>query len=104
MGLFPLFFRHSQIMKVFVRSQESHVPDVCESTTVADVKTQVQALEGVEACQLSFAGALLADEATLESAGVAHLNTLDLTVALLGGKQHGSLTQAGRVKGRTPKV
>ena len=32
------------------------------------------------------------------------MNTLDIAVALLGGKQHGSLTQAGRVKGRTPKV
>merc|ERR1712013_274704 len=72
--------------------------------TVADVKAQIAELEGVEGCNLSFAGAILADNATLESCGVEHLNTLDLTVALVGGKQHGSLTQAGRVKGRTPKV
>ena len=29
---------------------------------------------------------------------------LDLTVPLLGGKVHGSLARAGKVKGQTPKV
>ena len=78
--------------------------DVCASATVASVKAQVAALEGFEASTLSFGGALLSDDTTLEACGVSALNTLDLTVALAGGKQHGSLTQAGRVKGRTPKV
>merc|ERR1719392_258902 len=30
--------------------------------------------------------------------------TLDLNVNLLGGKVHGSLSRAGKVKGQTPKV
>lgn len=29
---------------------------------------------------------------------------LDITVPLLGGKVHGSLARAGKVKGQTPKV
>ncbi|XP_052871053.1 40S ribosomal protein S30-like, partial [Anopheles cruzii] len=31
-------------------------------------------------------------------------NELDVTVGLLGGKVHGSLARAGKVKGQTPKV
>lgn len=31
-------------------------------------------------------------------------NELDLTIPLLGGKVHGSLARAGKVKGQTPKV
>merc|ERR1711935_167635 len=97
MGLFPSFLA---TMKVFVRAQDSQVLDVCGSATVAQVKEQLS----VEECQLSFGGRMLADDQTLSSYGIESLNTLDLTVALKGGKQHGSLTQAGRVKGRTPKV
>lgn len=29
---------------------------------------------------------------------------MDLTIPLLGGKVHGSLARAGKVKGQTPKV
>merc|ERR1712080_811417 len=37
---------------------------------------------------------------------VAELNglTVDVTVGLLGGKVHGSLARAGKVRGQTPKV
>lgn len=31
-------------------------------------------------------------------------HTLELTIPLLGGKVHGSLARAGKVKGQTPKV
>ena len=30
--------------------------------------------------------------------------TVDLTIPLLGGKVHGSLARAGKVRGQTPKV
>jgi len=36
--------------------------------------------------------------------GVQELASLDLTVPLLGGKVHGSLARAGKVRGQTPKV
>lgn len=31
-------------------------------------------------------------------------DTIDVTIGLLGGKVHGSLAGAGKVKGQTPKV
>lgn len=60
--------------------------------------------EGVQASELVLyaAGEPLADNAQLNSC--AELSTLDLEVRLLGGKVHGSLARAGKVKGQTPKV
>merc|ERR1712227_1165211 len=40
----------------------------------------------------------------LEQAGLAPFATLTTTPGLLGGKVHGSLARAGKVKGQTPKV
>ncbi|KAL7030572.1 hypothetical protein ACKWTF_006712 [Chironomus riparius] len=50
---------------------------------------------------LSCEGKILADEDTISSLSSIEL---DLTVPLLGGKVHGSLARAGKVKGQTPKV
>lgn len=60
--------------------------------------------EGVQSSELVLyaAGEPLADNAQLNSC--AELSTLDLEVRLLGGKVHGSLARAGKVKGQTPKV
>merc|ERR1712025_1505697 len=44
----------------------------------------------------------LEDEQTMFD--VAPLSTICLGVRLLGGKVHGSLARAGKVKGQTPKV
>ena len=40
----------------------------------------------------------------LEEAGLVPFATLTTTPGLLGGKVHGSLARAGKVKGQTPKV
>ena len=50
---------------------------------------------------LSCEGKILADAETVSSLSSIEL---DLTVPLLGGKVHGSLARAGKVKGQTPKV
>lgn len=50
---------------------------------------------------LSCEGKILADTETVSSLSSIEL---DLTVPLLGGKVHGSLARAGKVKGQTPKV
>lgn len=50
---------------------------------------------------LSCEGTILDDNSTVESLSSIEL---DLTVPLLGGKVHGSLARAGKVKGQTPKV
>ena len=53
---------------------------------------------------LSFNGTPLNDEQTVEQFGLTTGSTLDATVKLFGGKVHGSLARAGKVKGQTPKV
>merc|ERR1712002_444946 len=41
---------------------------------------------------------------TLEQVGIAPNSTICTQAGLLGGKVHGSLARAGKVKGQTPKV
>merc|ERR1711962_479 len=41
---------------------------------------------------------------TLEQVGIAPNSTISTQTGLLGGKVHGSLARAGKVKGQTPKV
>ncbi|NXH09084.1 UBIM protein, partial [Loxia leucoptera] len=44
------------------------------------------------------------DEAVLGQSPLPEFTTLDLSTRLLGGKVHGSLARAGKVRGQTPKV
>jgi ribosomal protein S30 len=53
---------------------------------------------------LSYNGTPLNDEQSVEQFGLVSGSTLDATVKLFGGKVHGSLARAGKVKGQTPKV
>merc|ERR1712168_184409 len=88
-------------MKIFVKNQEVAAVEVSADEKVSSLKQKV-ALS--ESASLSFAGQLLSDESTLAEAGVCELSTLDVVVELQGGKVHGSLARAGKVKGQTPKV
>lgn len=67
------------------------------------LQSKIAALEQVDAAAftLSCEGTIL-DLFTPASALSSF--ELDLTVPLLGGKVHGSLARAGKVKGQTPKV
>nr|ACO51982.1 40S ribosomal protein S30 [Aquarana catesbeiana] len=93
-------------MQLFVSGQSLHTLDVSEQDTVLDVKTRVAQLEGLEDCDLvlSYGGAALGDDVLLSQSGVGDQCTLDLSGRLLGGKVHGSLARAGKVRGQTPKV
>ena len=53
---------------------------------------------------LSFNGTLLHKEQTVEQYELLSGSRVDATVKLFGGKVHGSLARAGKVKGQTPKV
>merc|ERR1711917_205756 len=66
-------------------------------------RAQLPMLEGVDCQQLNLfcSGSPLEDEVNL--AALENL-TVDLTIPLLGGKVHGSLARAGKVRGQTPKV
>ncbi|XP_052618374.1 FAU ubiquitin-like and ribosomal protein S30 [Peromyscus californicus insignis] len=93
-------------MQLFVRAQELHTLEVSGQETVAQIKAHVASLEGIapEDQVLLLAGSPLEDEATLGQCGVEALTTLEVAGRMLGGKVHGSLARAGKVRGQTPKV
>merc|ERR1712154_402060 len=71
---------------------------------VADLKQIISLREGisVEDQVLCMNGHPLSDEQSFT--GVSPLSTISLTARVFGGKVHGSLARAGKVKGQTPKV
>ncbi|KAJ8409093.1 hypothetical protein AAFF_G00241140 [Aldrovandia affinis] len=93
-------------MQLFVRAQNTHTLHLTGQESVGDIKAQIQALEGlaVEDQVLLLSGTPLEDGAFLEHCGVSENCTLEVTGRLLGGKVHGSLARAGKVRGQTPKV
>ncbi|ELR57560.1 Ubiquitin-like protein FUBI, partial [Bos mutus] len=93
-------------MQLFVRAQELRTLEVTGQETVAQIKAHVASLEGIapEDQVLLLAGTPLEDEATLGQCGVEALSTLEVAGRMLGGKVHGSLARAGKVRGQTPKV
>jgi small subunit ribosomal protein S30e len=93
-------------MQLFVRAQELHTLEVTGQETVAQIKDHVASLEGIapEDQVVLLAGSPLEDEATLGQCGVEALTTLEVAGRMLGGKVHGSLARAGKVRGQTPKV
>ena len=77
------------------------------SSKVESVKAMIQEEQGiaVESQRLVFCGKELANECTLAECNIQEESTLSLALRLVGGgKVHGSLTRAGKVKNQTPKV
>ncbi|XP_077123313.1 ubiquitin-like FUBI-ribosomal protein eS30 fusion protein isoform X1 [Ranitomeya variabilis] len=93
-------------MQIFITSQTVHTLDVSTQDTVLDIKSRVAELEGLLGSDLvlSCAGISLEDQAILSDCGVQDQCTLNVSGRLLGGKVHGSLARAGKVRGQTPKV
>lgn len=93
-------------MQLFVRGQNLHTFDVTGGESVFDLKNEIAFAEGIPADNqvLFLAGKPLDDDLSLVDCGVADLCTLEVGLRLLGGKVHGSLARAGKVKGQTPKV
>ncbi|XP_012785701.2 ubiquitin-like FUBI-ribosomal protein eS30 fusion protein [Ochotona princeps] len=93
-------------MQLFVRAQELHTLEVTGQETVAQIKAHVASLEGIapEDQVVLLAGTPLEDDAVLAQCGVQALSTLEVAGRMLGGKVHGSLARAGKVRGQTPKV
>ena len=60
---------------------------------------------GIAVCDqyLISQGSVLVD-GPVAAYGVQNLSTINVCARLLGGKVHGSLARAGKVKGQTPKV
>ncbi|KAI4882167.1 hypothetical protein NFI96_021735 [Prochilodus magdalenae] len=93
-------------MQLFVRAQGLHTVEVNGSETVAHIKAQIEALEGLSCDDqiLTFRGTLLQDEALIDQSGIEEFSTIEVSSRMLGGKVHGSLARAGKVRGQTPKV
>ena len=113
-------------MQIFVRGADELLTlDLEKTDTVHDIRVRFSAQRRVEyesasvslqeyvaeeydmdmeEIVLNFNGTPLSDEQTVEQFGLVSGSTLDATVKLFGGKVHGSLARAGKVKGQTPKV
>merc|ERR1712121_22369 len=96
----------STTMQIFIQGQSTNVYDLSPSVTVSDLKELGAFRTGVpsENQVLNYAGHPLQDEKQLYECDVKEMATINLGVRILGGKVHGSLARAGKVKGQTPKV
>merc|ERR1712025_1065322 len=99
---------HSSKMQLFVRGYLNvHTVDVTGFESVEASKNHVCQLEGIDEVEnqiLNLNGSPLIEEEPLAACGLSELATIEMTSRILGGKVHGSLARAGKVKGQTSKV
>ncbi|XP_017885744.1 uncharacterized protein LOC108628378 [Ceratina calcarata] len=90
-------------MQLQIRGERTSVIETTENETVADLKMKIAAANGSSNTEFNLycSSYLLSDETLI---GDLTSNVLELTVSLPGGKVHGSLARAGKVKAQTPKV
>ncbi|XP_071549382.1 ubiquitin-like FUBI-ribosomal protein eS30 fusion protein [Panulirus ornatus] len=91
-------------MQIFIRSGTTHVLDITEEQTVGDVRAFICRAENLPEAEVRLyaAGSPLDNDAL--SLTTLPTDAIDVNVTLKGGKVHGSLSRAGKVKGQTPKV
>ncbi|TRY99285.1 hypothetical protein DNTS_022833, partial [Danionella cerebrum] len=94
------------IMQLFIRGETLHSVHVDGTETIAYIKAQIETLEGLSCADqiLYHCGIPLEDETLISQSGIEEFATLGLSLRILGGKVHGSLARAGKVRGQTPKV
>merc|ERR1711872_324643 len=91
-------------MLLHVRSFGDRVIDTSSCQSVSDLKLFLAEADNLplESIQLHHGASCLSDDFSLST--MTPNDTLDVHVSLLGGKVHGSLARAGKVRGQTPKV
>merc|ERR1719433_1848753 len=89
-------------MQLHIRGNTNYVLEFATGNeSLAELKAQVAEIEGSEDVLLYVGGKPVDCEMVISSIGEAHI---DVTIPLKGGKVHGSLARAGKVRGQTPKV
>merc|ERR1712025_1294546 len=93
-------------MQIFIQGNNTSTYDISSSATIKDLKELIAFRDGVptENQVLVFCGHPLDDNKSLVDYELAPHSTISLGVRIVGGKVHGSLARAGKVKGQTPKV
>jgi small subunit ribosomal protein S30e len=97
-------------LQLFVRGNENHTFEIESTSFVSDLKTLVAqrynlSNEDASKLNLYYNGEPLNQETrALTDYNLINQTTVDLDFGLVGGKVHGSLARAGKVKGQTPKV
>uniref|UniRef100_A0A915PL72 40S ribosomal protein S30 n=1 Tax=Setaria digitata TaxID=48799 RepID=A0A915PL72_9BILA len=90
-------------MQIFVKGIDDAVRSICipETSTVAELKTLLR----VDDVVLTHGATILDDDkASLAHFGIYNEANIAVSCRLLGGKVHGSLARAGKVRAQTPKV
>ena len=90
-------------MQLHIRGEGTTIVDSHENESIGDIKKRIVQLEAAANADFNlYCFGLLLENETL--VGDLASNQLELTVPLPGGKVHGSLARAGKVKAQTPKV
>nr|CAX77939.1 small subunit ribosomal protein S30e [Schistosoma japonicum] len=91
-------------MQLVVKSFDTRVIDTNNCPTAANFKILLANLDNLplDSLQLYNCGSLISDCQSLAS--LPSDACIDVVVPVLGGKVHGSLARAGKVRGQTPKV
>lgn len=95
------------VLQLFVRGNENKTIEVEDNESIRELKSIVaKRFEISDLAQLNlfYNGEPLVDEKQVNEYNIINQTALDFDIGLLGGKVHGSLARAGKVKGQTPKV
>lgn len=77
--------------------------EVDPSETVAAIRKQIEEITSTEELSLYCRGKPIQDNEIISECTEPR-DTIEAVIGLVGGKVHGSLAGAGKVKGQTPKV
>ncbi|XP_023209654.1 uncharacterized protein LOC111612645 [Centruroides sculpturatus] len=92
-------------MQLFLQSDQLYSIEVPENEKISFLKNFIEITENLpQEEQLFYYGGKPLHEDDNISDFLMNGATVDISIRLRGGKVHGSLARAGKVKGQTPKV
>ncbi|KAK9884673.1 hypothetical protein WA026_007519 [Henosepilachna vigintioctopunctata] len=90
-------------MQLCLRGQKTHIINCEGNETISQLKSTIAGLEKLKPEEIVlYAGGNIVSDADVVS--VFEETDIEITAGLLGGKVHGSLARAGKVRAQTPKV